>query len=317
MTTAPMSRRPSAGAILGGLVALAIVAIVAFVLLSSRGNGPAASGSPHPSLAETPVASASLDEALLSHRYTVLLVGKDTNAGRAASDQPVNTDALMVVSINADQSQVVMLGLPRDVVDLPMADGSTWAQKVNGIYRAQVIDALVGAMKTLYDLPIDAYAAIDMDDLPKLVDAVGGVEVDVPERLVDGHLGLDLPAGAQTLDGATALDFVRTRLDTDYHRVARHQELVASLVAALTGDRAIDLPALIDTLSGLQTDLPLSDLPTLVELARRAATAEQVRKVFDRPDFITYEGDRGDGRGYILEPDIAAIRAYVAATITD
>jgi LCP family protein required for cell wall assembly len=317
MTTGSSSRRPSAGAIAGGSVALVVVAIVAFILLTSRGNGPVASTSPHPSLAATPAASASLDEELLSHRYTVLLVGKDSNAGRAASDQPVNTDALMVVSVNADQSQVVMLGLPRDTVDVPMADGSTWDQKVNGIYRAQGIDALVGAMETLYEIPIDGYAAIDMDDLPKLVDAVGGVTVDVPERLVDGHLGLDLAAGEQTLDGATALDFVRTRLDTDYHRVARHQELVASLVTALVGDAATDLPALIDSLSGLQTDLPLSDLPTLVELARRAGSAEQVRKVFDRPEFISYEGDRGDGRGYILEPDVEAIRAYVAATITD
>ena len=33
------------------------------------------------------------------------------------------------------------------------------------------------------------------------------------------------------------------------------------------------------------------------------------------PPLITFEGDRGDGRGYVLEPDVEAIRAAISAAI--
>jgi hypothetical protein len=33
--------------------------------------------------------------------------------------------------------------------------------------------------------------------------------------------------------------------------------------------------------------------------------------------FITFAGDAGDGRGYILEPDIEAMRAFAAEHLVD
>ena len=35
------------------------------------------------------------------------------------------------------------------------------------------------------------------------------------------------------------------------------------------------------------------------------------------PPLITFEGDRNDGRGYVLEADVEAIRAEVQALIGD
>jgi hypothetical protein len=70
----------------------------------------------------------------------------------------------------------------------------------------------------------------------------------------------------------------------------------------------------IESLDSLQTDLPLGDLPTLLELAARSADAE-VSQVVIQPPLIVFEGDRGDGRGYILVPDVDAIRAEVQELI--
>jgi hypothetical protein len=36
-----------------------------------------------------------------------------------------------------------------------------------------------------------------------------------------------------------------------------------------------------------------------------------------QPPLIVFEGDRGDGRGYVLEPDVEAIRAEVQGLIGD
>ena len=314
----PAPRRGPGAAI--GLVVLllaAVAALVAFLLLSPPGQL-ASSPSPTPSGTPTPTAEPTLDQALLDARLTVLLIGKDANASREAAGEPVNTDSLMLASVSADQSEVTLISLPRDTVDIPLPSGETFSGKVNSIYREQGVEALVDALRTLFATEIDGYVAIDMDDLPALVDAVGGVEVRPAEPIVDPIVNLSLDAGPQTLDGRTALAYVRSRVDTDYGRAARQQELVLELIHALTDtDADLDLAALLDGLEGLETDLPLDKLPTLVEIARRAGGAQETLQVLAPTEFISFEGDAGDGRGYVLIPDVAAIRAFVAEQIGD
>ena len=45
------------------------------------------------------------------------------------------------------------------------------------------------------------------------------------------------------------------------------------------------------------------------------ATGAELNELVIQPPLIVFEGDRGDGRGYILEPDVEAIRAEVAELI--
>jgi hypothetical protein len=82
-------------------------------------------------------------------------------------------------------------------------------------------------------------------------------------------------------------------------------------------DAQLDIGGILETLDGMETDLPLDKLPTLVELARRAEDAQRTLEVLEPPDFITFEGDAGDGRGYVLVPDIEAIRAFASAHLGD
>jgi len=297
-----------------GLILFALLVAAAIVwFLFLRGDEPPLA-EPSPSAAPTP--SPTFNQALLEQRLTVLLVGKDVNEEREQRGDPVNTDTLILASVSADQSEVTLISLPRDTVDIPLPDGGVYDRKVNGIYGTDGIDTLVAAMEALFEVEIDGYAAIDMDDLVALVDAVDGVEVSPEEPLTDPIVDLDLEAGPQTLDGTTALAYVRTRVDKDYGRAARAQEVVLALVGELVAEDAeIDLAGLIDGLDSLETDLPLEDLPTLVEIARRAQAANVTTQVLEPTEFITFEGDRGDGRGYILEPDIEAIRAFAAEHI--
>jgi anionic cell wall polymer biosynthesis LytR-Cps2A-Psr (LCP) family protein len=154
-----------------------------------------------------------------------------------------------------------------------------------------------------------------MDDVAALVEAAGGVDVSPPEPITDTIVDLHLAAGPQTLDASTALGYVRTRVDEDYGRMARQQEVLMALVARLVDpDADVDLRGLLDGLDSLDTDLPLDDLSTLVELARRATDAD-VNEIVIQPPLITFEGDRGDGRGYVLEADVEAIRSAVHAAI--
>lgn len=302
------------------IIGIAVIVLAAVIALFAAGTpvaepSPSVSPSASPSVGPSATASPSFNAALLDRRWTVLYVGTDVNETRESRDEPVNTDALMLVSLSADQSELTLVSLPRDTVDVPLADGTSWDGKINGLYRERGMTELVGAMEALYGVPVDAHVVLDMDDFSRLVDAVGGIEVSPPDPIVDPIVDLDLPAGDQELDGPTTLDYVRTRVDQDYGRMGRQQEVVVALLARLLDPETdLDVRAALDSFDSLETDLPLDDLPTLLELARLASDAE-VREVLIEPPLITFEGDRGDGRGYVLEPDVDAIRDEVQGLI--
>ena len=298
------------------LLGAAIVAlgVIAFLLLSRTEPTPEASPSPTATVEPSPTVA--LNQELLNQRLTVLIVGLDMNEERSAPGIVGNTDALMLASVNADQSEVVLVSLPRDTVDVPQADGTVWSSKINALFAERGIETLVGAMETLYGVPIDGYVIIDMDDFGVLVEAVDGVTVNPAAPLADPPIGLDLQPGEQELDGPTALSYVRTRIDQDYGRMGRQQEVIIGLVSRLVDPETdVDLGELLAGLDSLETDLPLDDLLTLAEIARRAQVASVERVLVEPPAMIVQEGDLGDGRGYVLVPDVEVIRTAVTTLI--
>ena len=299
-------------------VAVVVLAVVIAFLLFNRPAEPAATPSPSASepASVAPSASSSFNAELLERRWTVLFVGLDHSAEREAMGLPVNSDALMLVSLSADQSQLAMVSLPRDTVDVPLPDGTLFSPKINELYTDQGIDALRETMEGVFGVPIDAHVALDLDDMQALIEAVGGVDVNPPEPISDDiYQDLHLDAGPQELDAVTAMKYVRTRVDADYGRMRRQQEVIAALIERLTDpERDVDIGSVLGGFGSLETDLPLEELPTLLELARRARDAE-VQNLVVEPPLITFEGDRGDGRGYILEADFDAIRSEVQALI--
>lgn len=295
-----------------GIAVVVLAAVIGFLLLTSR---PPATASPSDAASPAASATASVAAELTERRWTVLYVGTDLNDRREGEGHPPNTDALMLVSLSADQSELTLVSLPRDTFDVPLADGGVYDNKINALYRERGIDALVGAMETLYEVPIDAHLVLDMDDFARLVEAVGGVDVNPPEPIVDPIVDLDLPAGPQHLDTSQAVGYVRTRVDQDYGRMARQQEVLVQLVERLVDPQTdLEVGSLLDGLESLETDLPLDQLDTLVELARRATEAS-VSELVIRPPLVTFEGDRGDGRGYVIELDVDAVRAEVQSLI--
>jgi LCP family protein required for cell wall assembly len=296
-----------------GTTWLVAAAVLGLLLSACSPEEPAATASPTPE--PTPEPSPTLNAELMDRAWNVLFVGVDLNEQREGAGQPSNTDALMLVSLSADQSEMTLVSLPRDTVDVPLADGTTYARKINGLYAEQGIEALVGAMETLYEVEIEGHVVMDMDDVRALVEAVDGVEVTLDEPLVDPIVKLDLEPGTHTLDGREALAYVRTRVDQDYGRMGRQQEVIVELVRRFVDPETdLDLAALLDGLDSLETDLPLDQLPTLLELGSRATDADVSGLVIE-PPLIVSEGDIGDGRGYILIPDVEAIRAEVQELI--
>lgn len=266
---------------------------------------------PRPTATPSPTPTVTVDDL----NVTILFVGRDFLATRAAlGESGMNTDMLIVANIRADGSRIDLVSLPRDSSDVPLGDGSVWAGKINSLRAAQGLPALKQAMTATVGVPIDYYAEMTLDDLARIVDAVGGVTVHLAAPLNDPHLNHSWPAGPNVLNGPTAVLFARSRYaDSDYARSARNEAILVALRDRILAG-GYDPIALLTALPGLATDIPASEYPMLLELARSSAGAELVPEVFAPPDYTTFVGMAG-GRGWISVPNVGAIQAYMGAVV--
>ena len=302
---------------------LALAVVLTACTSAPASPSPSAEMSPSPTETASPTESPSatpipIDEAMLARRFTVMVAGVDSSAARRARGEDQNTDALMVISVSADKSRIDILSLPRDTVDIPMPDGTIYHRKINSIAQAFGIEGLRGAMSTLLGVPIDRYVEVDMDDFTWMVDAVGGIDVEVETRLSDPNIHLLLDPGPAHLDGATALSYSRTRVDSDYGRAARQQQVMVALARKWLDPGLGPLIGAMRLLGSLQTDIGLDEVATLLEIGRRSASAAVTAIVLKPTRFSLFVGfEPNSTRGWVMIPDVPEIRAYARSVLTD
>ncbi len=218
-------------------------------------------------------------------RLTVLILGSDAREGVVGS----RTDTIIVASIDPGSGKVAMVSLPRDTVNVPIAPGNAYADRINGLFgefeRAtgktrEALRKMKEALAYAFDIEIDYYAMVEFDGLIRLVNGIGGVAVTLDEPLIDssmrlGSKGLKLKAGKRVLDGKTALAFSRSRhSDSDYERASRQQQVIAAAAEKVRSRGLGALPALVELGSRKSvTDIPLRAAPALFGLAMNAKLA--------------------------------------------
>jgi LCP family protein required for cell wall assembly len=260
--------------------------------------------SPTPSASPSPTPPVGFEDG----RLTVLVLGSDSSAQRAAVGEGGLTDVMTVVSVRTDGSGLVLVSIPRDTSDVPMPDGSVWTAKLNALAPTLGPEVAGAAIGLLLGVQVDNYVQINMDDLVRIVDAVGGVSVEVPRQLSDAACTIN--PGLNRLNGWLALCYARHRqTDDDYARAGRHQLLLLAIRDAVLASQ-IDVPSLVAGLGSLQTDLDLSRLDQLVQIAARSQDLEAQRVVLGPPDFTLFVGIAGE-RGWINTPNVPAIQSRV------
>ena len=268
-------------------------------------------------------------------RVTVLLIGGDAGPGRRGR----RTDTMIVASYEVATGKLLLFGLPRNMVQVPLPDGPAadhfgachcFPRLLNELYafaederpdlfpnsRRPGIAAVAGAAEELLGLPIDHYALVDLLGFVDLVDALGGVTVDnlKPLRVEIDRLGrpgphpaFELQPGRHRLNGYSALAYSRSRETTsDYDRMQRQRCVIGSLASQADPAQVLAaFPRLVKVLKrSVATDIPASRLPSLLE-----ATGNHPVKVttvgFTPPTYSV-----GWSSGYPI-PDVHKIRSTV------
>ena len=265
-------------------------------------------------------------------RLNILLVGIDAGAGR---DHAL-TDSLIVVSVDPVGKSVSMASLPRDLANVPLGGGRTFAPKLNSLlsyatgHKDEFPDGgmrtLENAVGTLLGIHIHYYATIDLNGFVQMVDAVGGVDVNVKQALDDpkyrgfgvvGNRGWAVDVGQHHFEGKDALAYARIRRSvgqTDFTRQARQQEILLALrTKVVKGGALFSLPSLLDAVGAtVSTDLPAERLPDLAVLAGEIPAKGIVRVVVRYP--LIHPAKPGQNKyGAVQLPEIDRILAMATA----
>jgi polyisoprenyl-teichoic acid--peptidoglycan teichoic acid transferase len=265
---------------------------------------------------ETPATAAS--------RITVLFTGIDKTTTR---DHSLN-DTLLVVSVDPTTHKVVMVSFPRDLAGFPLFSGGTYAGKINSLmsYAAAHPDrfpdgplpTLAKELTFLLGVPINYFAAIDIDGFQRMIEAVGPITIDVPQAVndptygfQDGSVGFSISPGVHVLDTRLALAYVQSRHgDSDYSRAARQQQVLLALRAKLTDPAMIgNIPGLL-TVAGqtIRTNFPVERLSEMLVLAQGLGTASTQQFVLKPPTYSVHPPMSTTGGTWLLRIRWNAVR---------
>ncbi|MCR8635251.1 LCP family protein [Paenibacillus radicis (ex Xue et al. 2023)] len=208
---------------------------------------------------------------------TLLLMGIDYRPESGS----LNSDVIMVVTLNPEQHSATLVSLPRD---LQMAPKGLPSRKANYYYpyfnNIEKNSAFMETKKVFSDfmgVPVDYMVTVDFDGFRQIVDLMGGltIQVDMDMRYVDDEDGTDinLKKGLAKLNGKQTLDFVRyrksnrnTEESSDLARNQRQQQVLDQLMNSLKSTGGVTkLGQIIETVgSHMKTDVPASQIRDLM-----------------------------------------------------
>jgi LCP family protein required for cell wall assembly len=214
-------------------------------------------------LGQPPASERATEPQGLSQAQTVLVVGDDSGDDLSRDFRDLGsgerdghrTDTIMVLRIDPQGNKITGVNFPRDLL-VTLCDGSR--QRINAAWYVGGADCLVETVREFAGIRIDHFVQVNFEGFVKIVNAVGGVPMYLEEPMDDPKAHVDLPKGCVELDGRNALGFVRTRVDSDFGRIARQQRFLKELA-----DRATSLSVLANPVRLFQLVDSIGELLTV------------------------------------------------------
>lgn len=343
-------------------VAFGYLTVTQYGLISSvfgggGGGGPVAAGDTTTTTTvagqETTETASSTQPVLWNglERLNILLLGADTGEGRWST----RTDTMIVVSLDRLTGNAAMFSIPRDMSGVPLPDGmgvwdcNCFDDLITNLYVAADenpeafpgpaepgVNALVGAMGEIFDIPIHHYAMVSLNGFVDIVDALGGVTIEVPESITDNEYphengsieSITIKEGTRHLNGHEALAYARIRRQSDDFARMHRQRCVIEAVLEQSSPTEIlfRFGAIAEALKrSLHTDIPEERLADFIDLlpvvsTDRIASLRITRadyKIGEGPGKVYYDLDRISADAHALMNDPAAAEAALGLQSLD
>lgn len=162
---------------------------------------------------------------------SIVLYGIDEDAQRKHQNLGQRTDSIVMMSINPKDHKTVMVSIPRDTRAKIVGRGTT--EKINGAYAYGGPDMAVKSLEKLTNVPVDHYAAIDMDGVKTVVDELGGVDITSNATFTTSSKFHFNKGQKYHMSGKQALAYMRARKEEgaggDSGRQLRQQQVIEAV----------------------------------------------------------------------------------------
>ncbi|MBO1214455.1 LCP family protein [Staphylococcus nepalensis] len=194
---------------------------------------------------------------------SIVLFGIDSDEVRGSEHGGQRSDSIVLLSINPKDKETEMISVPRDTHAKIVGKGTE--EKINHAYAYGGSDMAVKSVEKLMNVPIDHYAAINMDGVSKFIDEINGI--DVVSNANFNVKGYSFEKGKKYhMDGKEALAFMRSRKEAgaggDEGRQARQQLVIEAVAKKLLNPSSIPkINSIFNAIEdNVKTDLSLTEL---------------------------------------------------------
>ncbi len=234
------------------------------------------------------------DETVGEGYTNFVLFGGDSRNGDVKKD--LNTDTIIIVSLNNETREVKMVSVYRDTL-LDVSKNSI--QKCNSAYSRGGATQAINMLNRNLDLNIQKFVTVDFGAVTDVVDMIGGIEIDVSEKewkevnkyigetaQVAGKKAIPLThSGLQTLDGVQATTYARIRKNVgdDYARTARQRLVIEKVVEKAMKSDLATLTKIIDKVfPKVYTNLSMTEIMSYAKDFKKYKMGENTGFPFDK-----------------------------------
>ena len=269
----------AAGVLAGALVFVGVAAAAAGALMMHRVDSSMSLGD------EAAEVKANLAVPKRDEPLYVLVMGLDLREGAAAermaaahpesagkgrgSDGDVKSDAIMLVRVDAPNSKISVLTVPRDY---PYTFDDGYIRKLNNAYSRSGAAGVLMAVRDLTGVEVSHYVEVRGSDLRELVDGLGGIDVDVPVTSELTNISgktVQLEKGRHHLNGDEALALAGSRLlyldtNSDAKRQSAGRAVVRGILDAILSRPAHEVPGVVAAAAScVKTDLSAAGIAAI------------------------------------------------------
>ncbi len=248
---------------------------------------------------EDPLEEILFDDQLITDAFdkldgmrNILLLGVDSRTGSISG----RTDTMILLSVDIEGNLIKMTSFLRDTyVSIPGYKNN----RLNAAYVYGGFDLLAATFEENFGIRPDAYVAVNLSGLTRVIDELGGVYVDVNSKKIDrinaviywynkqvlnlsnlrdGYL---TKGGLQKLTGKQAEAWARYRYsESDMQRAERQRQLISIIFEEICKMSLSELVSFaMDNIDLVKTNLGISDIVSLAPavLAMRDAEIRELQ----------------------------------------
>lgn len=248
---------------------------------------------------EDPLEEILFDDQLITDAFdkldgmrNILLLGVDSRTGSISG----RTDTMILLSVDIEGNVIKMTSFLRDTyVSIPGYKNN----RLNAAYVYGGFDLLAATFEENFGIRPDAYVAVNLSGLTRVIDELGGVYVDVNSKKIDrinaviywynkqvlnlnnlrdGYL---TKGGLQRLTGKQAEAWARYRYsESDMQRAERQRQLISIIFEEICKMSLSELVSFaMDNIDLVKTNLGISDIISLAPavLAMRDAEIRELQ----------------------------------------